>query len=1204
MPKIDFIPDTIDFTPDVDFTPEFIDTSIQDPSEAPGARGMPRPFGQEFAARMVSGAVRGMGIPFNKLARLQPGGAEAIEKVEALPWYKKGPEAAGFGAEKITEFVALKGLLTGARVLGGLPKGAGALAKAFETSKLFGALGLTEEARRAAIGEYEGGGGQRILIDMAFGAALSFATQGIGGIWSKLKPTEQKAALRLLGLKRGASAQQIRRAAQRLAQTTHPDKVAGKVEQFQKVMAARDVLLKGPAKDIVFRGKAPAGAKLLPEAPQRAPVAERPLARPTVPPKAPTAIVKPKTATEHFFTKEKPAAHIPLAERKTPTDTFRKISLEEYRERLLRQEGSQIRVLESQPDVPEELAKMAIIRAKLGEIKLAKTELEAAESFAKKFGITPPQVEEARQVVQEAESLGPTEGVKPKTEALKQKVTEKLAPKIAFKPTKGAPLVEVPDKIEPGYQSTSKSVNEHIGYFGDLQVPETSNVRPIQAEMKKVNGRRLAGTITTKEANKKIKALRKELFETAQAEGISLRSTKGGKMTLSVRQAGTFVPVEFSEYGKYKDIKPLFGGGQDITRAVQQMDGSLTVKQKLAVKGQAGPIERNVLWRTRDMSIQKIDFIKEQTIKLRKIVKARPNSAADIMVNNVLREIASGDTLEIAKASPSVRAITKNPKIIKEAVELRKWYDDIINDQNALRDMRNQEPIPFRKNYSPEILRDATIWERVMMKDTSPRTVTHGVELPDYIKPNKPFNPRELAREAGIKYEDRVKSAVQLARNYLVTASKDIYNTSIIQNNKAFIQQLEAMGYRGSAQYLSQWTAEAFAGVKPALTRNFQWPRWLEKKARQFNTARNIAVFPLNLSWNLTTQPSSLTFTFQKYGAWNTFRGFMDWMKPEVRKKAAQEYYSFIVKSTKHGRVTRQDVQNLIGETVAIKKTAGEQLYDVTTLLIHEMEKILTGTSIQAAHRFGVKRGLTGKALQEFASDGGAKTQSMYNDEDRPALLRNLGVKTLTPYQTFNFEAINNLREWAGKTGTPPSSQAERTIQLIRFIAAAAVFRMIAKKVANKDIWTTERIPIPFAEYWLTPLIKTWDKQYSGTPSLVSPVQVVNQLVKGIRDVKDSGSWSKLRKVLTTYGTGYLGIPGGVQINRVVEGLIAYSKGGVFDKNGRIMFKVDPDEWDDALIFGVYTTRGGREYLEKRKPKKKSNLFPTTDDAAERRLRQ
>jgi hypothetical protein len=114
-----------------------------------------------------------------------------------------------------------------------------------------------------------------------------------------------------------------------------------------------------------------------------------------------------ETPTEYFFNKEKPIKTMTIAERTDKNVPQRKITLEEYKDRLLAQEGQQIRVLESQPDVPHELAKMAIIRAKLGDIKLAKEELQSAETFAKKYKTTSPLIDEARKTIQEAE-LHPT----------------------------------------------------------------------------------------------------------------------------------------------------------------------------------------------------------------------------------------------------------------------------------------------------------------------------------------------------------------------------------------------------------------------------------------------------------------------------------------------------------------------------------------------------------------------------------------------------------------------------------------------------------------------------------------------------------------------------------------------------------------------------------------------------------------------------
>lgn len=101
-------------------------------------------------------------------------------------------------------------------------------------------------AMEAAIPEkdYEYQGAQAVAGSFVTGAALSMAFSGAKAIWKALSPVEQSAALRYLGLKEGASEDEIRRAAQNLAKQYHPDKVKGKVDDFMEVIRMRDQALK------------------------------------------------------------------------------------------------------------------------------------------------------------------------------------------------------------------------------------------------------------------------------------------------------------------------------------------------------------------------------------------------------------------------------------------------------------------------------------------------------------------------------------------------------------------------------------------------------------------------------------------------------------------------------------------------------------------------------------------------------------------------------------------------------------------------------------------------------------------------------------------------------------------------------------------------------------------------------------------------
>lgn len=738
---------------------------------------------------------------------------------------------------------------------------------------------------------------------------------------------------------------------------------------------------------------------------------------------------------------------------------------------------------------------------------------------------------------------------------------------------------------EVGIEPAGASFTDHIETFNSYQLPATSKIPGIVHEMKVINGKRLAGTLTPQKANSRIYNLRKDLMQAAIKEKIAIRVSKKGKVKIALRESGVYVPEDFARYTKFKDIKPILGGGQDIKRAIQQMDGSLTLKEKEPMKGQMGPLEQYVKVRTNKIWIKKLRWVKEKEIEAKNILSGHTGKAADRKITTVLEQIGKADRDAPIKDVLSKETLASMGKeAIKTAQELRQFYDDMHLEQNASRAMLGRDLIPYLENYSPHILADTTVWSETFMRDKTAKQIEKA-DLPDYIKPNATFNPRAMAREAGIPYDKRILSAKELLQSYIRTAADDIFNTSIIQNNKAFIDQLRAQGYEKSADYLSEWNATAYAGIKPALERSAKLPKWAEKSMKYFNAIRDISVFPLNVAWSLGTQVKSIGRTIGKYGSPNTVRGFYRWMKPETRKRAAQDYYSYIIKSQKRGRVTKQDASNLLDVNISLKRNVGEVVEDWSTIFITEIEKILTGTSIEAAYLHGKKRGLKGEALIEYASDGGAKTQEMYNLEDKPMMLNSLHAKTFTPYQTFALGFVNNLREFAGKTGTPPDTKLYAIWSLIRYLAAMSVINMLTNRIRGKKWSWWDMVPLPFREIWLSPIVAAITKKWlPGSSGLTSPVGTGVRIGKGINDVVETGNWRKLRNETIKYGPGVFGIPGGVQWSRMVDAIIAYSNGGVRDRRGRLLFKLDtPEDLARGMFTGVWSTKGGREYLEKKK---------------------
>ncbi len=660
-----------------------------------------------------------------------------------------------------------------------------------------------------------------------------------------------------------------------------------------------------------------------------------------------------------------------------------------------------------------------------------------------------------------------------------------------------------------------------------------------------------------------------------QLPGMATRTTKGGNVVPSIRKSGVFVPEEVTKYKNYEDIPSTLENSMDPTRAIQRMDGSLSLTEKAKTEGQAGPMERNVSWRTRDMMKLRGAFISELEAKGKTLLKGIDKN----------ERIAITRGLENKKST--------NPKVL----EARALLDELIDNQNEIRKLRNQKEIPYRHRYAPHILRRSTIWSQAygLLSNVDKIMKRGGKDkpsMPDFILPNKPFNPREMARQAGLKGFEREMDFGKLLSQYINTAARDIFNTSIIENNKAFATQLESMGHTKSASFIQRWTAEAFAGVGGKMDRAIgltagTWPvPQLKKAAHKFRRALVLSAFPLNVGWNTAVQTSSFNFTLTKYGPINSARGAFDWFTSKEKRRGVQNNaYSYIIKRGGSGRMATQDISRGMASQARIAKSKMETVRDGMNFFTDLVENNLTGISVLAAKRHGENAGLKGKALWEYASDGGAKTQSMYNLEDLPGVLRNEIIKTGAPFQTFKFEAYNNLKEWSGRAGVKPESHKVRAKQAITFLAGAYAFNQIGKQITGREPWGHDSF-IPFYDVIVGPgvaALKGERTEYRSKRGLPAPTAVALELGKAVHNIMVKDDWTKARKWGLRYLPGSVGIGGGTQINRVVDGLIANAKGGVYTTGGHETFPISRrKEKFRSVIFGPYGTTAGKEYLGKR----------------------
>ncbi len=722
-------------------------------------------------------------------------------------------------------------------------------------------------------------------------------------------------------------------------------------------------------------------------------------------------------------------------------------------------------------------------------------------------------------------------------------------------------------------------------YLEGITIGRIDAIDSLTADATRIKRLKTAGKIPEKDANKMLRGINDQIVETARKHGVATRITKGGNVRLARRESGNFVSDAFKKQA-IKDVRPGFGGGtKDITRILQEADGSLTAAQR-AARG-VGRVESDILRRAQDIMMNRREWLWEKQNHLMRMVDGVSDAQA-INANKILTKISADDALkstaEIARRA-DISAITKDERVIRLAQESRRYFDDLLEAQNHFRAKRGQKLIPKRDFYSPEQLKKDALWSDAIgyNKDTG---YLSRPELPDFINPDKPFIPHELARQANLPEYLKEMNLKQLLENYTNASAKDIFNTSIIQNNKAHIQVLEGMGLPNLSRGIQDWTAEAFTGIRAGIDRKLALSPSIQKGMSWWRNALVKSVFPLNFAWNSFVQTASANFTIAKYGVRNSVSAGFEWFgNPASRKWVQENAYSYIVKTGKSGKMTRQDINKGMADAARINGKSLEKATDAANFFTEGVEKHLTGWSVLAARKDGVRRGLKGDALKWYASDGGAKTQSMYNLEDLPGILRNESVKTAAPFNTFSFEAFNNVMELMGKTGVPPSTQQDRIKTILRFFAGATAINYIGNQAIGREPWQVSSF-IPFYSLLFAPIEARLTGDYSSAAStrhLPSPVGIAAEFGQGIERYATKGDIRKLRQASVKYLPGLVGIPAGTQINRTIDGIIAMSEGGVTDSAGRMLFPItEPKDQIRAFFAGPWSTEGGRDYWKKR----------------------
>lgn len=666
------------------------------------------------------------------------------------------------------------------------------------------------------------------------------------------------------------------------------------------------------------------------------------------------------------------------------------------------------------------------------------------------------------------------------------------------------------------------------------------------------------------------------------------RYFRNGDFNQYIRDIPPEIPISpgFASH-EFQHVGRVNARSLDPTRLLQTIDGGIF----------NGPLQKYVLWPTRRMFVASMRFGDTErgvfntsldAFGMRGFRSKQARELSGDVLEHIAREDSRRPLTELMARSEIRRIVSgrnarEQERIVGFAQDVRRILDELLEQQNLARTKRGQGPIPFLPNYKPWVI-ETNLWSRLGFQKKLPADVMERPPTPDFIRPDAPFNPRAEARTQGLKDYPRIRDLRRLMDDYIDTATRDIFFTDIIRNAKAHTKSLRETGFDVPAAEIDDWIAESFAGTQTPFTkfvRDFV-PREGVEGLLFVRRSLTRAVFPLNWTWNLGVQTSSMVPTFSRYGPINTLRGMDYIFQPSARRWTRRNAYSTIVKRRQGGKISQQGAgfENTAEMSARLDQSPLDTAVDIANFLTNVIEDNLTGISVRAAYHNGRGRGLTGRALIEWASEGGSKTQSMYNIHDRPGALRSQELQAIAPFQTFAFEMFNTFREMfspVGRVGafrSTAGSPTERMRQLIVFIGGMYAVNVAGEAYLNRKPWVVGSF-LPF--YGL--LVGGMNP---GSPlGEPLPRQYQEDFWKGTRDIIRRGDWNRFRRWVVRYH-----VPAGTQANRTIEGLLAVSRGGVSDTAGRELFEVSPDEWFTAVTRGPYSTEEGKEWIKKQRGKR------------------
>ncbi len=590
-----------------------------------------------------------------------------------------------------------------------------------------------------------------------------------------------------------------------------------------------------------------------------------------------------------------------------------------------------------------------------------------------------------------------------------------------------------------------------------------------------------------------------------------------------------------SEWGKsFNDLisfqaAPL--SGLDPVRAGEIVDGKrFGIVSRMVRDAQLAEIQADTSYKKDLDELTKVSEGMQRKTMLRKMVKGITHKPFDTEL--VFKYI------EGTLSPEEEKYITP---VIKNTVEWgRKKYKELLAGVNQSRVLIGKSPIMERNNYVTHITELSLLDEFYQGMSNIP---DESINIPSFSKSNSPFFKFALQRLGGKEFKT---DFIEAYRDYARRAYAVIYNTPVLKQYRPLVDRLPHNAYKYFNQYMNEVMAlkesEADKLIPKPLLRGISW---LSKQMGKGSILGNVA----SVFNQLYTLPNIISSS----GAKNIASAALKMHKPEWR--AFTEKYS----KTLQDRIFEIDF-----DPTTLSKTE-----NVLGFLMTAYDREMVRLSFGAQFEKSLNQGKSFEQSILEADNIAFKTQSGFRKSQLPPAFRSKFASSILQFQNTVNNGLNYLKYDLGKEGderTKWSTFKAGISWLATLLAMNAIYRQFGVTPAVEE-WTDIFPLVSMAEY--------------GEPVTYKIPFALTRMVV----VKDPMEREKARRSLKN--AAFLFLPGGNQIRKTLEGIYVASKGGKFDKRGKLLFRVrSGSEKVRSVIFGAYGSKSAREYLNKRFIKK------------------